>query len=37
MAFMYQDMGRLFHKYILHIFHNGWIDFRDAFHAVLCL
>ena len=37
MAFTYRDMGRAFHEYILHIFHKGWMDFRDAFHAVLCL
>ena len=38
MAFTYRDtMGRTFHKYILHIFRNGWMDCRDAFHAVLCL
>ena len=30
-------MGRTFHEYILRIFHNGWMDCRDAFHAVLCL
>jgi len=37
MAFTYRDMGRAFHEYILCIFHNGWMDCRDAFHAVLCL
>ena len=29
--------GHVFHKYILRIFRNGWMDCRDAFHAVLCL
>ena len=24
-------------RYILRIFRNGWMDCRDAFHAVLCL
>ena len=33
MAFTYQDMGGAFHEYI---FHNGWMECRDAFHAVLC-
>ena len=33
----YRDMGRAFHEYILRIFRNGWMDRRDAFHAVLCL
>ena len=37
MAFTYRDMGHVFHKYILCIFRNGWMDCRDAFHAVLCL
>jgi len=37
MAFTYWDMGRTFHDYILRIFRNGWMDCRDAFHAVLCL
>ena len=37
MAFTYQDMGRVFHEYILRIFRNGWMDCRDAFHAALCL
>jgi len=37
MAFTYRDMGRVFHKYILRIFHNGWMDCRDTFHAALCL
>ena len=35
MAFTYRDMGHTFHKYILRIFHNGWMDCRDAFHAIL--
>ena len=26
-----------FHEYILCIFRNGWMDCRDAFHAVLYL
>jgi len=26
MAFMYRDMGRTFHEYILHICCNGWLD-----------
>jgi len=37
MAFTYRDMGCVFHEHILRIFHNGWMDCRDAFHAVLCL
>ena len=37
MAFTYRDMGRMFHEYILNIFHNGWMDCRDAIHAVLYL
>jgi len=37
MAFTYRDMGHVFHEYILCIFCNGWMDCRDAFHAVLCL
>ena len=37
MAFTYRDMGRAFHKSILHIFRNGWMDCRHAFHAALCL
>ena len=37
MAFTYWDMGSTFHKYILCIFRNGWMDCRDTFHAVLCL
>ena len=37
MAFTYWDMGRAFHEYILRIFRNGWMDCRDAFHAVFCL
>jgi len=35
MAFTYQDMGRMFHKHILRIFRNGWLDYGDTFHAVL--
>ena len=31
MAFMYRDMGRTFHEYILCIFRNGWMDCRDTF------
>ena len=31
MAFKYQDMGDAFHE---HIFRNGLMDCRDAFHAV---
>ena len=34
---MARDMGRTFHKYILRIFRNGWMDCRDTCHAVLCL
>ena len=34
MAFTYRDMERAFHEYILRIFCNGWMDCRDAFHAV---
>ena len=37
MAFMYRDMGRTFHEYILHIFCNDWMDCRDTFHALFCL
>ena len=37
MAFTYRDMGHTFHEYILCIFHNGWVDCRDAVHVVLCL
>jgi len=39
MAFTYWDVGHTFHEYynILCIFRNGWMDCRDAFHAVLCL
>ena len=37
MAFAYRGMGRVFHEHIFHIFRNGWMDCRDAFHAVLCL
>jgi len=37
MAFTYWDMGRTFHKYIFRIFCNGWMDCRDAFHAVILL
>jgi len=37
MAFTYRDMGHVFHEYILRIFHNGWMDCRDTFYAVLCL
>jgi len=37
MAFTYRDMGHTFHEYILHIFRNGWMDCRDAFHAVICV
>ena len=37
MAFTYRDMGHTFHEYILRIFHNGWMDCRDTFHArLLC-
>jgi len=36
-VFMYRDMGRKFHECILHIFHNGWMDCRDAFHVVVSL
>ena len=35
MAFTYQDMGHAFHE--CDILRNGWMDFRDAFHAALCL
>ena len=27
-------IGHAFHKYILHIFRNGWMDCSDTFHAV---
>ena len=37
MAFTYRDKGRAFHEHILHIFHNGWMDCRNAFHAVILL
>ena len=36
MAFTYRDMGHAFCEYILRIFYNGWMDYTDAFHAVLC-
>ena len=36
-AFTYRGMGRAFHEHILRIFCNGWMDCRDAFHAVFCL
>jgi len=37
--FGFRGMGHAFHEHILRIFHsyNGWMDCRDAFHAVLCL
>ena len=31
MAFRCQDKGHAFQEYILHIFHNGWMDCRDSF------
>jgi len=37
MAFTYWDIGHAFHEHIVRIFCNGWMDCRDAFHAVLCL
>jgi len=37
MAFTYRDMRYVFHEYILCIFRNGWMDCRNAFHAVVCL
>ena len=37
MAFTYRDIGHAFHDLILRIFCNGWIGYKDAFHAVLCL
>ena len=30
MTFTYRDIGRTFHEYILRIFHNGWMDCKDA-------
>jgi len=30
-------ISNLFYEYILRIFRSGWMDCRDAFHAVLCL
>ena len=36
MAFMYRDMGSVFHEYILLIFHNGWMGCRDAFLCLYC-
>ena len=36
-AFMYWGMGRTFHKCILCVFRNCWMDCRDAFYAVLSL
>ena len=35
MAFTYRDMGCEFHEHIVRIFCNGWMDCRDAFHAIL--
>jgi len=29
--------GAFFHYYILRIFRNGWMHYRDAFHAAVCL
>ena len=37
MAFTYRDMGHAFHEHFLCIFRYGWMDCRDAFHAVFCL
>ena len=37
MAFTYRDMRCVFHKYILRVFHNGWMDCRGAFHAIFCV
>jgi len=37
MVFTHCDKGRTLHKWIFHIFHNGWMDCRCAFHVVLCL
>ena len=37
MAFTYRDMGHAFHRCILRIFYNGWMDCRGTFHAVLSL
>ena len=37
MPFTYRDIGRTFPKHILCIFCNGWMDCRDAFHALLIL
>ena len=35
-AFTYGDMGHTFQGQIFHVFHNGWMDCRDAYYAVLC-
>ena len=37
MAFTYPDMRHTFHEHIPRIFHNGWMDCSDAFHAFLSL
>jgi len=37
MTFTYQDMGRLFHKWMFRLFRNGWMYSRDSFRADLCL
>ena len=37
MAFMYGSMGVRFTSIYFRIFRNGWVDCRDAFHAVVCL
>ena len=36
-AFKTNGWGTCFNNQILSDFCNGWIDYRDAFHAVLCL
>jgi len=36
MAFMYQDIVRMFHKWIFHVFRNGQMDCRDVFIMRLC-
>jgi len=35
--FYINSWGVCFDDRAFHIFRHGWIDYRDAFHAVLCL
>jgi len=32
-----QQLGECFGNQIFRIFHNGWIDYKDTFHAILQL